>query len=382
MLSRRSFVRTLGAGAAASSLAPLLHGRGLEAMAFDDLERVAAWRGDPQLIRLDSNENPNGPAKAAIVAVRDAMREASLYPRDRVAALRDAIAAAQGIPAEGVVLGAGSAEVLRAAVFAFCGPDRPLVTAIPSYEAPQRDAALVRAPVRGIPVTGDMHLDLDAMAAAAPGAGLVFLCNPNNPTGTLHGTEAVAACLARITREAPATTILVDEAYHEYVADPRYASALPTAIAQPNVIVSRTFSKIYGIAGLRVGYAMGQPATIAKLRAQVLPLAINQFGAIAAHACLQQPGLVEKERDGNRAALEWTTAEFRRLGHTVADSHANFVLVDLKRDAQPFREACRAAGVLVGRGFAPLTTHVRISIGTAREMERAMERFRRILATA
>lgn len=384
MLSRRSFVRTLGAGAAASTLAPLIHGRGLEAMGLDGLALAgdAALRGDPQVIKLDSNENPNGPAKAAIAAVKDAMREASLYPRDRVAALRDAIAAAQGIPTDAVVLGTGSAEVLRAAVFAFCGPDRPLVTAIPSYEAPQRDAVLVKAPVRGIAVTGDMRIDLDAMAAAAKGAGLVFLCNPNNPTGTLHGADAIAACLARITREAPGTMILVDEAYHEYVSDPRYATALPTAMAQPNVIVSRTFSKIYGIAGLRVGYAMGQPATIARLRAQVLPLAINQFGAIAAHACLQQKGLIERERDGNRTALEWTTAEFRRLGYTVAESQANFILVDLKRDAQPFRDASKAAGVLVGRGFPPLTNHVRISIGTPREMERAMEQFKRILATA
>lgn len=381
MLSRRSFVRTIGAGAAASTLAPLLHGRGLEAMALDG---AAAWAptGDPQVIKLDSNENPNGPARIAVSAVRDAMREAALYPRDRVAALRDAIAAREGIPADAVVLGAGSAEVLRAAVFACCGPERPLVTAIPSYEAPQRDAALVKAPLRGVPVTGDLRLDLDAMAAAAPGAGLVFLCNPNNPTGTLHGADAVAACIARITREAPGTTILVDEAYHEYVTDPRYATALPTAMAQPNVIVSRTFSKIYGIAGLRVGYAMGQPATIARLRAQVLPLSINQFGAIAAHACLQQPALVARERDGNRAALEWTSAEFRRLGYTVAESQANFVLVDLRRDAQPFRDACKAAGVLVGRAFPPLATHVRISIGTPREMERAMAQFTRILASA
>lgn len=381
MLSRRSFVRTLGAGAAASTLAPLLHGRGLEAM-IADAAGASLPVGDVPPIKLDSNENPNGPAKVAVSAVRDAMREAALYPRDRVAALRDAIAARDGLPADAVMLGAGSAEVLRAAVFAYCGPDRPLVTAIPSYEAPQRDASLVRAPVRGIAVTGDMRLDLEAMAAAAPGAGLVFLCNPNNPTGTLHGADAVAACIARITRDAPGTMILVDEAYHEYVTDPRYATALPTAMAQPNVIVSRTFSKIYGIAGLRVGYAMAQPATIATLRRQVLPLSINQFGAIAAHACLSKPDVVARERDANRATLDWATASFRRLGFTVADSQANFVLVDLARDAQPFRDACKAAGVLVGRAFPPLANHVRISIGTPREMARAMASFTRLLATA
>jgi histidinol-phosphate aminotransferase len=379
MLSRRSFVRTLGDGAAASAVAPLIHGRGLEALATAPTGEAAAASS---LIKLDSNENPNGPARAAMEAIAKGMREASLYPRDRVAALRDAVAATHGLANDGVVLGCGSGEILRMAVLAWCGPDRPLVTAVPSFETPVTTAALIKAPVRGVPVTGDLRLDLDAMAVAARGAGLVFLCNPNNPTGTLHGADAVRDCLARITRESPGTIILVDEAYHEYVTDPRYATALPIAQAQANVVVSRTFSKIYGIAGLRVGYAMGQPATIAALRAQALGLNVNQLGAIAAHACLQQPSLVARERDANRRTLEWTRDRFTRLGFASTDSQANFVLVDLGRDAQPFRDACKAEGIAVGRAFPPLLTHVRISIGTRAEMERAMPVFERLLRTA
>ncbi len=389
MLSRRSFVRTLGAGAAASAFAPLVHGRGLEALAVDAalgdaslVDGVLAGAPEPVRIKLDSNENPNGPARVAMEAITRGLREAALYPRDRVAALRDAVAAAQGIPGDAVVLGCGSGELLRMAVFAWCGADRPLVTAVPSFETPASSAPLVRAPVRGVPLTGDLRIDLDAMAAAAPGAGLVFLCNPNNPTGTLHGAEAVRACIARITREAPGTVILVDEAYHEYVTDQRYATALPLAMAQPNVVVSRTFSKIYGIAGLRVGYAMGQPATIATLRRQALGLNVNQLGAIAALACLGEPSLVAREREANRRTLEWTRERFARLGCASTHSQANFVLVDLRRDAQPFREACRAQGIAVGRAFPPLDHHVRISIGTQAEMERALPVFERLLGTA
>ena len=380
-LTRRTFFHAAGATAVGSLLAPYLSGRGLEARTVEDItESVLPRRRATHDIRLNSNENPNGPGKVALEAVGNALDEANRYPHSSITALRDALAAKHNVRGENIVLGCGSTDILRASVYAFCGADRGLVTASPSFESPPGDARKIGAPVREVSVTGDLRLDLDRMAAAAKGAGLVYLCNPNNPTSTVHGASAVNDFAARLARESPATSILVDEAYHEYVDDPAYRTAVPLALANPRVIVARTFSKVFGMAGMRVGYAVGDAQTMKLLAAQTLTLGVNHLAAFAAGVSLADAKHIEREQALNRASRAYTLKMFRDAGYTCADSQANFVMINLRRDAQPFRDACRKAGVLVGRPFPPLDTYIRISIGTMDEMQRAGAVFMRAIA--
>lgn len=407
-VSRRSFVRTLGVGSAGSLLAPWITARGQEALAsggasfeltetglagLDAAERNGAlsrlaWPSDaiarariasPNALRLDSNENPNGPGPAALNAVRAAFGEACRYPDLPTDALRTAVALAHRVEPDNVILGCGSGEVLRMAVYAFTSPARALVTGAPSFEDPQKHAETIGSPVRAVRVDAALKLDLAAMAAAAHGSGLIFLCNPNNPTATLHPAHAVRDFVTRALANAPDATILIDEAYHEYVEDPAYATAIPLAMENPRVVVARTFSKVHGMAGLRVGYAIGHKDTIATLHRQRLPNSINVLGASAALASLAERGHVEREHELNREARELTRRALKSMGYAVGQSNANFIMVDVRRDSREFQKACRAQGVLVGRPFPPLTSHARISIGTMAEMHRALDVFRSVL---
>ena len=379
MVSRRAFVQSLGVGAAGVLSGTFIGGRGREAAEAAGVDWLPSQQ--PGLVRLASNENPNGPCRAAIDAIRAALVESNRYPFGPAAALQDAVAAHAGVPTSHVMLGCGSGDILRIATRAATGPGRALVTAAPTFESPEGHAAAAGAEVRALPVTADLKLDLDAMLAAAPGAGLFFICNPNNPTGTLHSGDAIEAFVTRARRAAPDAIILIDEAYHEYVEDPSYRSAVEL-IAEPNVLVSRTFSKVYGMAGLRVGYALAHPETLARLRGERLGNSVNVLGAAAAVAALNDPGVIAAERRLNREARDFTSAAFARLGYSSVPSHANFVMVDIKGDARAFAQGCRTHGVAVGRPFPPLVRHTRVSIGTMDEMTRAVAVFERVLMSA
>jgi histidinol-phosphate aminotransferase len=366
-LTRRRFMHTLGAGAA-SSLVPALH--------LPELESVNAPAG---AVHLDRNENPNGPAKEAIQAITLAAAESSRYPVELEKQLTRAVADARGVAEFNVVLTCGSTDVIRSAVYSFTSPTRALVTGSPSYESPGYDAKRINSPVVAVPVTSDLALDLPAMATASKGAGLVYLCNPNNPTSTVQSGDAVRACIATVLADTPDATILVDEAYHEYVEDPHYATMIPLALQNPRVIVSRTFSKVFGMAGLRVGYAIAQPETLEHIREQRLAIGLNRLGAVAALASLGLKSHIEREHAKNKDAREWTQRELASLGYPSVPSHTNFVMVDVRQDAKTFADACKAQNILVGRPFPPLNSYARISIGTMDDMHRAMDVFRHVL---
>ena len=378
MFSRRDFVRSVGVGAAGMLSGAIVGARGREAFTAEGLDWSLAQDG---LVRLNSNENPNGPCQAALAAVRDALSDASRYPGGPAFALQSAVAAHAGVPESHVVLGCGSGDILRMATCASTGPGRALVTAAPTFESPEGHAASRGAGVRALAMTPDLKIDLDGMLGAAQGAGMFFVCNPNNPTGTLHGGDAIERFVSRAREAAPDALILIDEAYHEYVEDPSYRSAVALT-AGPNVLVSRTFSKVYGMAGLRVGYGIGDPATIARLRTERMGNSVNVLGAAAALAALADPGVIASERRLNRDAREFTRTELERMGYPSLPSHANFVLVDIRQEARGFAQACRAQGIAIGRPFPPLTRHARISVGTMDEMKRAVAVFKRVLNAA
>lgn len=379
-VSRRSFVRALGLGGAGTLAVPSWVGaRGLEA-ATAEPTGFARWEAAADLIKLDSNENPNGPVPAARRAIMESFRRAALYPSSSEIEVRAALAKANGLEADQVMLGCGSGEILRLAVQAFCSPSKHLVTALPSFESPATFARTLGLPLREVPLRKDLTMDLEGMLAQVRGAGLIFFCNPNNPTGHVIGSRESNAFIEAALRADPEVVVLVDEAYHEFVDDPSYATSLPLVARHPRVFVSRTFSKIYGIAGMRAGYAFGQPATLARMNRLRLPNGIGGLTQAAAIAALGDPAQVAKESRQNREALLFTARCFRDAGYTVIPSQANFVLIDIRRNAEEFRTAARAAGVAVGRSFPPLTNHTRISIGTMEEMRRATALLKGVLA--
>jgi histidinol-phosphate aminotransferase len=378
-VSRRSFVKVVSASGIGAFASPLVSARGLEAMTAHG---VTPPRGSPSGIRLDSNENPNGPGRAVLDAVHAAFDVVNRYPGGPSAALAQAVAKSRGVAVENVILGCGSTEILHLAVRAFTSPAKPLVVASPTFEDPGHVAEAIGSGVVSVPVTGALKLDLTAMADAARGAGLVYLCNPNNPTATVHGAAAVNDFIRTVGSASPDTTILVDEAYHEFVEDPGYATAIPAAMENPRVIVARTFSKIYGLAGLRIGYALARPETIKAMAAFKIVNSTNMLGVAGAMAAIDDQAHIERERRLNHDAKVFTHRFFENAGYRVVPSDANFLMVDIRRDSAKFQEDCRARGVLVGRPFPPLTTYARVSIGTADEMRQATEIIKRVLVTA
>ncbi len=385
--SRRDFLRRGGSGAPTRSGA-FLSARGREhdvASGFAADDQAAATA--PGAIRLNSNENPVGPSKFALDAIVAALPESGRYPDPQKVtvpeqSLRDAIAASTGTASGNIVLGAGSGELLGAAVRAFTSPSKALVTAWPSFETPHTMAGKIGTPIKAIDPDKDMALDVPKMLAASNGAGLIFFCNPNNPTATVHGEATLKDFVANVHEASPSTVILIDEAYHDYVTDPSYKTMIPLAIATPNVIVMRTFSKAHGMAGVRLGYAIGQPATVRAISRYRNGLNTSVPGVAAAVASLKDTAHIERERARNTEVRAFTTKFFSDLGLKTTASQANFLYVDLARPTAPFRDACKTAGVLVGRDFPPTgNTYCRISIGTMDEMQRAVAVFKKILHT-
>jgi histidinol-phosphate aminotransferase len=381
-LSRRGFLRGLGAGGAGLALSPALSARELQA--FPALSTLAPLARSTGPIQLDRNENPNGPGRHVLEAIQAAFGDASRYPDDPEEELRKAIAASHGLTPDWVLMGCGSTEILRVAVMAFCRGDRPLVTAAPTFEEPVRMAGTFKVPVAEVMVGRDMGLDLEAMARAAaqPPAGLVFCCNPNNPTATVHGLAAIRDFLARTHAASPETTVLVDEAYHDFVEMPSYATAIPLVKEDPRLVVSRTFSKVYGLAGFRVGYAVARPETIATMRPWRVGNGINLGAAAGAVAAMGAPAHIKAELAKSRESKAFTRKFFEGLGYRVEPSETNFVMVNIRRDSKEFKDACLARGVMVGRQFPQFKQHTRISIGSMEEMERATNIFRGVLAAS
>jgi histidinol-phosphate aminotransferase len=349
---------------------------GVEARRAD---RLLATR--PGMIRIDSNENPNGPGKRALDAIVQHLNESNRYPVKGEDDLQQTLAKVHGLKAENFILGCGSGELLRSAVYAFTSNSRALVAPEPTFEAPANFAKFLNHPVNAPKVDAKLSLDLDAMTDASRGAGLVYFCNPNNPTATVHGKSDVDAYVERVMRVSPDTVILIDEAYHEYVADPNYRTAIPLALSNPRVVVTRTFSKVFGMAGLRAGYAVGQPDTLKKMSAWLLGSNVNQLALMAAVTTVGDTAHIAEEVRKNREARAFTRQFFEKAGYTVHASEANFMMVDIRRDAKAFKLECVKHKVAIGRFFPALPNYARVSVGTMPEMTKAVPVFRSVLAT-
>ena len=382
MLTRRSFVHTLGLGAAA-----YIGARGRENALWSAFETPleAVERG---IICLSSNENPLGPGPAVLDAIKAAFGPSGATPGRYSGSARElieALAARLRVKPENIVLGCGSTQILRSCTHLFTARDKALVGTIPTYEECAGYAEMMGHPVRPVALDANLKIDLDSFAAAAKGAGLVFYCNPNNPTATYVGARATREFLARVNRESPETTILVDEAYYDYVTDPDHDTHIPIAVQNPRVVVARTFSKAYGMAGLRIGYAVGHPETIKRMAEWDAGSGTSSLNVLAMRAAIaatqRDESFVTTERARNKEVRDFTMKWFSDRGMNPADSQANFMFVNIGRPVKEFREACMKQNVKVARDFPPFEkSHCRISFGTMDEMKKAVAVFDKVLA--
>jgi len=397
-VSRRGFLQGLGVGRTAH-VSAFMAARGHEEYVAEAMEPQGGQGGRPmrpnlppgvEAIRISSNENPLGPGKAAITAVLGKFPEANRYPFNSTpldADLEILIAKLNAGKRENVVLGVGSQELLKNAARVFMSPTRHLVIPSPTYGDPAGFAQnALHYTLKSAPVSEKtLKTDLSVLLPLVKGAGLVYLCNPNNPTGTINSAQEIKDFIAEVKKTSPTTAVLIDEAYCDYASDPSFATAIPIALATPGVVVARTFSKAYGMAGVRIGYALGDAATIKKMSAWRMPYNVNTFGVAAAVASLKDPQHIKDESARNKAVRDFTIKTLADLGYPSTESQTNFIFTDIGKTmtAAAFRDACAAKGVMVGRDFPPLEKQwTRISLGTMEEMQKATEVFRSVLKPA
>ena len=376
-MDRRGFVTSgmaaglAGLGGAGSALGTLL-------------ERSPSWAPGKTLadgtVKLSSNENPLGLAPAAREAVIDAIPNANRYPFDFSPPLYEALAAHLGVAEENLTLGAGSTEILRMAVHAYQAPGIPLITAEPTFEDVPGYQEPLSYDLVTVPLTADLAHDVGRMREVAERSGrpsVVYFCNPNNPTGTLTSSAEIDAWIA----EAPATTtFLMDEAYFEYADHPDYWSAIDWVDEKPNVIVARTFSKIYGMAGLRLGYGVAHPTTIERLDEFVCNNNPNVLANAAALASLADDQLVRRSVGVNDEAKAIAHDTLGELGLEYLPTQTNFLMHRINGDLRQYIGRMREAGIRVGRPFPPMLEWNRLSFGLPEEMDRwasALKDFRR-----
>jgi histidinol-phosphate aminotransferase len=323
---------------------------------------LARELGLAEAIKLASNEVPYGPLPGVVEAVTEAMAGSHRYPDMGVAALRDRIAQRYGVTAERIVTGCGSVALAEHLVKATCLPGDEIVFSWRSFEAYPIIAAGAAATAVRVPNTAEHAHDLDAMAdAVTDRTRLVIVCNPNNPTGTSVRRDELDRFLSRVPSD---VLIVLDEAYREFVTDEQVVDGLATYGDRPNVVVLRTLSKAWGLAGLRIGFLVAQPAVAAAIRKVLTPFSTSLVAQAAALAALDQEPEVRRRCAEVIAERDRVTEALRKLLPDVPSSQANFVWLPLGDRSAAFGATCEARGVIV-RPFQP--DGVRVTIGTPAE---------------
>jgi histidinol-phosphate aminotransferase len=342
------------------------------------IEEVARELNLPaaDIIKLASNENPFGPSPKALAAMKEAVERVHLYPDGNVFYLKHKLAETLSVEPANLIFGNGSSEILELVGHALLAPDTEVVVSQYCFAVYPIVTHLFGARLVEVPAKQFGH-DIPAMLAAiTPKTRIIFVANPNNPTGTLAPPEHIA----RLVNEVPANVLLVmDEAYLEFLDRPVDLLPLVRRGDFPNLLLTRTFSKIYGLAGLRLGYGIGHPELIAALEKTRQPFNINLVSQAAALAALDDAGHVRLTRENNRAGLEHYTTAFRQMGLEFVPSHANFILVKVGDGKRVFGELQQRGVIVRPMAGYGLPGWIRISIGTAQENTRCLESLKAVL---
>jgi histidinol-phosphate aminotransferase len=366
-LSRRSFFG-LAAAATAAAAVPILTEPQL---ALAQRRRVARDYA-PGAVRIDANENPLGPCSGACAVMSSLLPEGGRYDFDLTQKLVDTFSAAEGLKSGYVLPYAGSSEPLHYAVLAFTSKERSYVTADPGYEAGMYAAKMSGANIVKVPLAKDYSHDVRAMIAADPNAGVFYICNPNNPTGTITSRSEIEYGLAN---KPKGSILLVDEAYiHFSDATP----SIDLVKADKDLIVLRTFSKIYGMAGLRCGFAIGRPDLLAKIQTYGMN-SMPILAVAAATSSLQVADLVPERRkintDIRNATFSWLTAN----NYKFIPSQTNCFMLDAGRPGKEVIEAMIQKNVFIGRVWPVWPNYVRITVGTRSEMEKFQTAWKEVM---
>lgn len=371
-ISRRSFFRfAAGASAVAAGLPFITEAHLAQA------QRGRRMGDGEKGVHIDSNENPLGPCDSAREAAHKKVEDGGRYHFDMEYDLAELFAKQEGLDPSYVRVYAGSSEPLAYTVLAFTSPSRPLIVADPGYEAAGMAAKRTGAHTIPVPLADPKGLaihDIKAMMAAAANPGVVYICNPNNPSGTCTPRADLEQGVAATKGD---TVLLIDEAYVHFCDAPR---SLDFVKEGRNVIVLRTFSKLYGMAGMRMGFAVGRPELLNKL---------DYFGrnflpttaVAAAMASLKEPGLMDNRKRINAATRTETLAWCRQQGYAVTPSESNCFMVDTRRDGKKVQYAMAEKNVYVGRIWPSWPTQVRITVGTPDEMQTFRTAFSEVMSS-
>ena len=382
--TRRRFMSGLATAYGISKLLPF----GLAVQGVRQTREVPGGvRMDPQaaydrMVKLSSNENPYGPSEAVMKAMTGAWKYASRYGYPD-GGITEAIAAHHKVTPDHVLLGAGSAEVLKAADDAFLPGHRKVVGVEPTFEVVYRFATNSKAQAVTVPLREDHTVDMKGIIRVirlnAADVGLVYICNPNNPTGNVVHRDEMKLLLDSVPEDIP---VLIDEAYHHYVDNPDYESSMKYVLEGRKLIVTRTFSKIAALAGMRLGYGIAPREVIDQMRRVTYSMgsinAIVKYGGVAA---LQDTSYEAKIKQLNKQIRERTMTQLRTMGYEIIPSDTNFFMVNVRRDVTPVREEFRNRGILVGRKFPPMDTWLRVTVGSQEDMRRFVAAFKEILPT-
>ncbi|MGH7459466.1 MAG: pyridoxal phosphate-dependent aminotransferase [Longimicrobiales bacterium] len=382
-MERRDFVRSsLAAAFVAPGVAALPEWTTRRISARDLLQLQQQDRSAEYdaMAKLGNNENPWGPPESVMKAMTKAFKYANRYGYPDGDIVTE-IAQHHGVKNENIMMAAGSGEILDVVGVSFLSGGKGKVLGVePSYTQVYQHATSIKSDAVRIPLLPDYRQDIPALIKAAKVCcheiGFVYLCNPNNPTGGIVTKDEVKQLLDGIPEDMP---VLIDEAYHHFVEDPAYATSIPYVLEGRPVIIARTFSKIVGLAGMRLGYAVATREVIQKMRPNMTGSvnAVVKWGGAAALKDTETMARVKKLTIEQRKK---TVAELQSFGYASLPSEGNFFMTHIKRPVQPVIEEFRKRGVIVGRPFPPMTEHLRVSVGTPEEMNRFMVAFKEIFA--
>ncbi|HTR32140.1 MAG TPA: histidinol-phosphate transaminase [Puia sp.] len=359
--------------------APSVNGHAAAAFATEGWSErdIALNAVEPLKARLFANENPFGPSDMAKKAITETLPVAYQYPIRSMGDLTSKIAAFEKIKQDNILLAAGSTPLLMAAALAYCKPGSNVISGDPSYADLPGKAAKVGANWVKVPLTAEYKLDLEAMEKAVDSnTSLVYVCNPNNPTGTVVDNAALKSFVDRVSKK---TMVFVDEAYMDYLPDPQGTTLIPMADANPNIIIARTFSKVYGFAGLRIGYVVTQPDTIKKLLLYTeASMSISTTTLQAAIAGYQEREYMNSVIKKTLESKEYLYSVLKKEGYTYVPSVANFVIFPIKMDGKQFTDEMMKRSVGVRFWKFNNQDWCRISIGRMDEMQAFAAAFKEI----
>ncbi len=340
------------------------------------IEEVKRELGLTEVIKLASNENPFGSSPKALEAIKRELDNVSIYPDGAAVELTNALAKQLGVDPDQIIFGAGSDEVILMIARAFLLPGDENITADQTFPQYRHNIEIENGVVVEVPLKDGTH-DLNGMLAKVnPKTKIVWICNPNNPTGTIVTHDEVEGFLSKVPSN---VMVVLDEAYCEYIDDPSFPNGLELLKKYPNLVLLRTFSKIYGLASLRIGYGVGRAELIRSINQVREPFNTSRFGQAAALAALEDQEFIDRCREANKQGLVTLRAAFERLGLPAFPAYGNFIMVDVKRPAQDVFQALLRKGVIVRAGHKHYPTHIRITVGSAEQNAKVISALEEVL---